>query len=416
MASIAGYAGFTGSFTGAFGGQIATVTLSAASPTPTDDVVLAMTATCRLTVAVPSPPVVSPPQRVRKAVSVAYDTPVIFQGKPYLPKFSGLITPGGSANRGYGHIRQIVDPDPVWDGSAWTVEPPAYPPGANFIRWTAKTLPSPAGYSGGAYQLGTADAADGTAGMTLEGTRWQSAPGSSVTIPWQSAYPFKPTVSNLVHYNADGSQHVQDVGIHFNASQVDHMWADMGSFLTPPFTVILVALVSRFLSGQYANYLLDSGRDPTGQLTVAQRKAWLAAGGLPGPVALTAENLGYRTALAVARPGTLMYNDQPYVGRYGRVRYANNYRPKMFAEVFNGGASATGNWSASGVNYAAASLANHGSQRLAVLGRANGGLNPIYAASMVLFEMRVWDKALSKDQLQAQYDQLSSTWRFHAYK
>jgi hypothetical protein len=50
-----------------------------------------------------------------------------------------------------------------------------------------------------------------------------------------------------------------------------------------------------------------------------------------------------------------------------------------------------------------------------VLGRQYGLIDQYHGAEMLVFEMRFWHRALTRDELDEQYQQLSSIYKFKKY-
>lgn len=356
-------------------------------------------------------------RRLIPSVWVSPDVPSLAGGRPASPRFQARYTQNWTVRQGVGHIRVAADPDPVWDGSAWTTEPPSGATTTNFIRWSARTLPLPSQH-GGEYFLGQRTGFDGTGSLPVAANQWDSAPGSSFGVSWQSAYPFKPRVQPYTHHGHDGTTVTTPAAVFFHPHMVEHMWADFASVLTPPFTFMIVCVFPSFPGQGGYQCVLDSGRDPTtgtGAIPAQTRQSWYSHG-VPARTALP-ENLGYRTGLWVQPGRVLGFSDQKPTTRMARVPFAYSTRPKVIYGVYNGASSIFGYFGNS-LKYSrshiqrAVKLANHGSQRFAVLGRSNGVIDSDRSSAMVVFEIRLWNIALSDYQLVSNFDQLASTWRF----
>lgn len=399
------------SISGTFVAGVGVITPTIESTTQVEPIVGTLEAHARLTLSIPRPQRPALSHRTVAGLSFTAVTPAIVKGRPKVPRLWGKMIPGGSALAGVGHLRGFADPDPVWGGSSWTTPPPDAPVGSNFIRWSARQLPSPGGSS---YLLGSPSSLDGTSGIASGKQQWSSTPGSDFSIPWQSAYPFKPTVQSHIHYGMDGSTYTETAGVHFTTGGVTHMWADFGTILTPPFTILLAGVVTAFRTKSYWNWMFDAGENPNSDLTAAQR-ADIYAHGVRDPIALT-ESYGYRTGLRVGHTQVQAFNDVTPTTKIARVPYAHTIKPKVFSFVVDGSNSLLQVQDVRGLRKRAIRLTNHGAQRLMVMGRRTNILSPLDACAMVVFEVRAWDKALSSDQLDGQYQQLASTWKYHSYK
>lgn len=302
-------------------------------------------------------------------------------------------------------IAAVTNPNPVWNygTSSWTVSPP--PSGVGAARYTVDDLPDPSGFTDTHYPLGTASSSDGTAGITSAARQW-SPSGSTPSAPtWHSAFPFKPEVRAYTHLGRDGKLITFPKAVCFTSGTIAHMWADTAALLTPPFTIIMVAIVRHFASVGHTHYLLDSGYDPTtgGKTYVAND---------PGPIITGAEGFTYRTAMTARLSTSEAFSDPSAGDKHLVVPYVDDAKPRMFFAVFNGANSKSGHYSPHGRNVRGGNLPTHGAQRYLVMGRANGVIDTSQAANMAVFEQRIWASALTDVQLGEQYDQLSSTFRF----
>lgn len=395
---------------GTFDAGIGTSTPVEESAQQVNPVITVVDAHARLSVGVGTPAEPELVMRATAGVSLAMPDPFYINGQASVPKYSGRAKAIGDAITGIGHIRSFADPDPVWTGTGWEPEPPTVPAGSNFIRWTARQLPDPAA-QGGKYLLGTRVADDGTLGLPAGAEQWNADDGSDFAIPWQSAWPFKPWVQAHVHYGEDGFIHTVDRAVHLTPHRCAHMWGDLGSILAPPFTVLAVVLVTDFPGRGYLNYLFDAGGAPA--ISDAQRgRIW--AHGVRGDLAL-AEAEGYRNVVRIGREQVQAFNDPAPAGRIARAPFEHTLKPKVIALKVAGVNSRLFVAGSGGTKSRTVSLGNLGEQRLWLLGRKNGRISSDSAASIVVFEIRMWDQPLSDDDLEAQFDQLSSTWNFQAY-
>lgn len=354
-------------------------------------------------------------RRVMPAVAVTMPTPAIIEGRPMLPAYWGRLASSMRATQGPTHIHAIADPDPKWDPAhdGWYNPPP--PSGAGDARWTANSLPDPAAFRGGMYWLGEPSAADNTIGITAAAQQWNPDGSTPSAPPWRSIYPFKPSVWNHVHYGEGGRILTISRGVRFNLQFVEHMWLDFGADHHQPFTWAMVGIVMDFPYPSYTHTLLDMGRDPR-------------AVGFPSISDTQAEvndyviNDGgsYRNLLAVNRSQMLMATDNaPGAGHVLRTPFNPAPKPRMFFGVYNGDHSLVGNYSRdAGKLRTAGKLANTGAQhhRFYVMGRQKGRISQDAASHLVVFEIRYWSRALTAAELDEQYGQLSSTWKFGEYR
>lgn len=302
-------------------------------------------------------------------------------------------------------IAVVANPDPVWDAgtSSWTVAPPAS--GVGDAWWTVDDLPDPSGYPAGYYPLGAASSLDGTATIESGAQQWAPSAATPSAPDFNSAYPFKPEIRPYTHIAKDGSLLNFPKAACFLHNDVAHMWVDTASLLTPPFTMLVVAIVRSFPGIGYTHYLFDSGQNPTagGQSFTADT--------LTAPVALDEVDT-YRTAMTVRTSTAEAYSDSTALDKHLSVPCTDDARPRMYFGIFDGTSSSFGHYSPSGQLVRTGDLPGTAAHRYLVMGRANGVIDTEAASSMLVFEVRIWGSALSEADLAEQYGQLSSTWRF----
>jgi hypothetical protein len=404
---------FTDSIDGDFEPGIGAVNPTTSSDQQADPILLSLTSYARLTVKVPPPGAPINNRRTAPNVYVSVPEPILINGVPKVPLTLGRPVISGQALAGIGHMRGFPNPDPVYSDGAWVVPPPASPAGSAFLRWSVNDLADPVDFANQRYLLGIADSRDGTTGYPANAQDWYTGAGSTLHIPWLSTYPFKPWVQAHTHYGKDGSQVVVERAVHFTPQRCSHMAMDFGDFLAPPFTVLITCIVTADAPPGYANCLFDAGNIATG-LTPSQLDS-IYNNGVQAPIAIPGEALGCRNSIKTTTGGMYAFNDPSPNTRLGRTYFPNNYKPKVLAWVVNGSSS---NLYVRDTKYrelSTISYANHGPQRLWIMGRISGALSPDYGCSMAVFEIRAWDAPLTEAQLDAQYAQLSSTWKFDSY-
>jgi len=325
----------------------------------------------------------------------------------------GAHPDGVDVDAGPDHIHGIADPDPKWDPGqdGWYNAPP--PSGVGDARWTANSLPDPATFPNGWYWLGEPSAADYTIGITPAAQRWAPDASTPSAPAWRSIFPYKPSVWPHVHYGPGGQVLTISRGVRFNLQFVEHMWMDWGKAMPQPFTWVFVAVVMDFPTPTYAHTLLDMGRDPreVGFPALTDTQA------MTGDYAIN-DGEGYRNELLISRDHMSMTSeDAPPAGRILHAGFAAITRPRMFFGVFDSNTSLVGNYSRDGKWATRGAIGNTpGYQhRFNVMGRRKDHISSAYASHLVVFEARYWASALSVDQLNEQYDQLSSTWKFGEY-
>lgn len=345
--------------------------------------------------------------RTVPGVSLELTTPAIANGKPYTPKYWFKNEMEYELRQEPGHLYAVPDTDPKWNSStsSWI-----YPPtngGVGDMRWTVRSMPDVADFADETYPVGIRTSLDGSNVMDSAVGQWAADSSTPSAPSWQSCYPYKPQMINYVHRNQDGSEITQQ-GLQFNMHYVQHMWMDIGN--SPmPFTWLIAGIILDFPHSHYRHYMLDSGKDPRTYLptptedTVAQTK-----------VIPNSEGLAYRTMLG-ADP--YYFTIQNRNNSFVRTRYQIAPTPRVFFGVFDGNNSMVGNVSGSHGNiFTKAKLAvETNPHRYMVLGRKQGVIGIEYASHMVVFEVRYWSEALTRPVLEAQFNQLRSTWKFSRY-
>ena len=351
--------------------------------------------------------------RAVPGVTVELPTPVIVAGRPTLPVAWAQIASSATAIQGPSHIHAIADPDPRGDPVAggWAYPPPPvvhHPTisGAGDARWTVRSMPNPDAFGGDFYWVGEPSVRDGTSHIASACRQWAPDPSTPGAPAWRSIYPYKPSIRKHVHYGAHGEHLTITAGMRFNLHFVEHMWLDWGHAESQPFTWVIAGLVMDYPSPGYRHTILDAGRDPRkdgvpyyGENQIQVDRA-------------IHENLGYRSLLAVDRNSLYL---ESRTGHPFRTTFPNSAKARMFFGVFNGTRSMVGNYSPHGRYRHGGKIAGGAAHRHYVLGRQNGWLGLNHASHLVVFEIRFWHEALDAEELEGQYGQLSSTWRFHQY-
>jgi hypothetical protein len=341
----------------------------------------------------------SPAVRALPQVTVTVPTPVIIAGTPTLPAHVGRYPFATTAHQGAGHIRAIPDPDPVKDPSigSWI-----YPPdtGAGDHQWHAYSLPDPSGYwttaGPDSYWLGSS-ADHGPA------TQWAPVGGGPA---WQSFFPYEPAVTNAGHLGPNGAS-IHQRGVMFNSTFAEHMWCDLGTNYTEPFTFAIVAQLLPY-DGAAEHFLLDSGRNPdaVGFPRLADYQTQQQR--------IIADGLSYRTRLQLGSRDALMSSDLADTSAMIRISHDLTSRPRVYFAVFNGASSMFAAYDHA-IRRLKRGRTTVMAPRYLVLGRSHGVIWSQRASHMVVFEIRLWHRALTVADFNAQYAQLAGAWKFSQY-
>lgn len=352
---------------------------------------------------------VKPMSRAVAGIVVTLPEPAVSDGHPSLPDQWARFSADATLIEGPTHIHAIPDPNPIWDPrtSGWTFPPGASAGGAGVaggdLRWTVDSLPNPGGFSKGWYWLGDPDGRDGTGSIPAACRQWPCAVPGGPT--WNSFYPFKPSVNSYNGYIVGERNVHHPKGVHFNSHYAEHMWIDMGN-QSQPFTWIVVATVMSDPFGGYQHHILDSGRNPDAcrfpRIGANFSERWIQ------------DSLSYRTGLISAGDTASMFTkseDAPL-----RARGAGGHHPRMFAGVYDGDKSLMASYDPFGKNISQGRVSNQSPHRYMVIGREQGWISQRRSSNILVLEIRYWRHALTRDDLEAQYAQLSSTHQFDAYK
>lgn len=341
-------------------------------------------------------------------------TPAVLDGAPVSPAYWAKLPSTVTLHQGPSHIHAIKDPDPVWNPrtSGWSTPPPrASKPWS--AHWTVRDLPDPSGFPGDFYWLGAPSSADGTSGIRSACRQW-AANGSTPHAPsWHSFFPYKPSVRAYDSYLPGGDIVHHPKGVHFNSHFIEHMWADFGRARRQPFSWVIAAMVVSWPAQHYAHHLLDAGRNPD---AVGFPRISAAACNTPRTIN---DGLDYRTVLAVT-PDTISLTSRANASGNATVRCRSDaaHRPKMFFGIFDGASSRVGAYDTGAHRLRKGDTSNGPDQlhRYYVLGRKQNHISQDDASHLLVFEIRFWDIALTADDLDGQFDQLSSTYSFDRYR
>ena len=349
--------------------------------------------------------------RTTQVITLSAPEPVISQGKPIMPKYRVVAPVKVTGKEGPTHIRTRTNPAPVWNPATGTWQ---YPPGLGGVgtyRWVVATLLPPTDDPASKYLLGTPSANDETLNIDELKTGWY--PDKSTGGPiWHAEYPFKPTVFKRVSHNGSATI-THPVGVHFSSDNASHMWLDMGVSKPQPITWIIVAIPTRrFVKPlPIKQVILEAGRSAY-QVGVPQKTpAQIGQADI-----VVNEGLSYHTMLATSG-NNIQMSTLPTSGSIVAPNMSG-VRPMFFCTVFNGANSvlyARDNLHKSRVIGAVKGGAAY-QHRYYVLGRNFGHINDINGQEMVVFEMRYWDRALTDEEIESQYAELSSTYLFSRYK
>lgn len=220
---------------------------------------------------------------------------------------------------------------------------------------------------------------------------------------WQSVYPYRPRVVGRTEFLRDNSYRQYAKTAHFNHAITEHMWLDLGA--TTSALTVMVALVFTGFHGQRTQHVLDAGREPPAGMGEGANLNF--SDGVGSHVAMHYGQRGF--AISTARAQELR-------GRKAiRGRHNNTGKPKVVFSVFDG-ADSFGGWAMKKrVLMRKGRLNNRSTMRYLVLGRERNRLGRDHASDMAVFEVRIWDRALTPKQVRRNANRLSSKYKFNKY-
>lgn len=342
-------------------------------------------------------------------VVITLPTPAISNGAPTVPEFWARYDSAVTLLQGPKNIHAIKDPDPVWDPvtGSWPANPP--PPVSQpwSARWVVTDLPDPHYFSNGYYWLGDPSSADGTASISGAARQWRPHASSHNAPTWRSRFPFKPSVVAVDHYLQGGGVVHHPRAVNFNSHFIEHMWAVFPANVKQPFTWVIAGMVASWPTANYTHTILDAGIDP------GLRGIYLSANACNTPRRMN-DGQPVRTLLA-ACPDHLISQAHPG-GTVLRDRTPIRCTPALFVVCFNGAHSYLAQFRPGLKAKIQTGGLNSDYMRNVIIGRQSGYLDQRRASHILIFEMRLWTKALSKLELDYQYKQLSSTYQFDRYR
>lgn len=349
-------------------------------------------------------------QRTIPSIVVDMPTPAVVDGKATSPLILGVNGATGTAILGPDHIHTLPDPNPKWNPNGFYTNPPPPSVPAWAARWTVDSLPDPNSHPDGFYWLGAPSSQDGTTNIQSAARQWGPDAGTPSAPAWHSFFPFKPSVTAVDHYLQGGGVIHHPKGVNFNSHFIEHMWMDWGVNRPQPFTWIIAACVTSWVSRSSRYYLLDEGRDPA---SVGFPRLSADQCNVNRPIS---ESTSYRSAMAVDQSQVLLRTDSGSP-TYIRGRTAASLRPRMYIGVFNGSNSYAGAWGPGNTLLSKGALTTGSAyhHRYYVLGREHGFIGPSHSGHLLVFEIRFWQRALTRSQIAAQYRQISSTYQFNRY-
>lgn len=298
--------------------------------------------------------------------------PAVISGKPYVPAYWLKNDSAMTLTTGASHIRVMTPLKPTVGGPTdteytWTVEDLAEPPGNH-----------------GHYNLST----------------WKETDGGP---SWKSTAPYRPSVQDLVVYGAEGAYHTYSNSVHFDANSIEHMWIDLGTH-SQPFTWVFCGMINYYPYKTYGHYILDAGKaTPVRDVD----KDWKIDEGLSQRSLMLYQSSSCVLATHTGR-------DAVANGKHIRGKNDDIARPRVFIGVFNGANSWIGSYDKYNF-YGRSGTIDNKSHRYFVMGRRTNNISDNLASHMTMFEIRFFDRALTKSQRQDQYRQLASKWHFNKY-
>lgn len=299
----------------------------------------------------------------------------IRKGKPYVPALWSKNSLATTITMGSSHGRVIPDPTPT------TAPLPGGVTNATY-RWSVENLIAP---GDNPYLI----------------SDWAPEGGSGPH--WLSAGVYRPSVRQHVVFGKNNAYHTYTKSLLFHPSDVNHMWLDMGSAISEPFTWMFAGIILSYPTRTYGHYILDAGK-PTPQHDLRGGRDYRAADGL-----------SYRNLMLFQRTSAILCT-RPRVEDGVYVRASHNYVPRarVMYGVFNGSSSSVGYFDHENqvMKGGKVDVKTH---RYFVTGRRTNYVSDNLASHMLLFEIRFFSSALSKSHLLSNYRQMAAQWKFNHY-
>lgn len=231
---------------------------------------------------------------------------------------------------------------------------------------------------------------------------WEETGGG---LSWISAHPYRPRVFKRTERLTDHTDRVYTRSLIFNNRYVEHMWLDLNNDYSV-LTVIIAATFHGYRSSEHGHYVLDAGRSTPIYTDV-----------LDGESHDIDDNLDYRAAL--------IYKDKKSLsGTSNRANIANGVhlqakhddsrKPKVLFSVFNGDDSMHGSWDIDSHTVKHGKMQPQNIRRL-VLGRARNKIDRDYCSDMTVFEVLIYNEALTWKQIRTRAKRLAGRYKFDKY-
>jgi hypothetical protein len=301
--------------------------------------------------------------RAVPVIEVTTPDPVIFRGQPVIPR---VLCENVGTTEGTGSH----DPDPSDDDDAHV--------------WKVGDLIEP-----------------GESEYWLED--WEETGGG---LSWISQYPYRPRVHKRYEFFDNDTEHIYTKSLSFNYQFVEHMWLDLGS-ATSELTVMMGVMIQRHAKNSFTHHLLDAGTATPVRSSVADGLSYTVDDGLD-----------YRAAMVFGRSSSWVNADKDDYrkGKHIKANVKAPRMPRVAYAVFNGDNSIHGSYAPGKRNKVMerGALAPKSIRKL-VLGREQNHISRQHASDMSVFEVRIYTRALSSDELDAKSKRIMGRYKFNKY-
>lgn len=225
---------------------------------------------------------------------------------------------------------------------------------------------------------------------------------------WLSSGSYRPRakVRKDIVYSRENHQ-LEDKttakALHFRNKNVDHMWLDLGAAYST-LTVMIVARVDS--DTDEGHYLLDAGKaSPSKDLSVDDEYN-------------IDDGVNYRAAIIVKNNhifATTVDDQKDKAGKTLRIPREGRSTLRLYYAVFNGNNSVLGarTFDEKHEDKGELSAANI---RYLVLGRKRNKISTDHACNAAIYDVRIFDTALSDNQLRQQWRQIKKMYDIGAYR
>lgn len=301
--------------------------------------------------------------RAIPVLRVSAPDPVVFHGRPMIPRVYAAGSTAHTAN-----VVKNTDPDDSDDDSH---------------VWKIGTLADPGEFI-----------------VPLD--TWTEVGGG---LSWNSVDPYRPYVRKRSELLDGETNMLYGKQVCFRSLYASHMWLDLGSNIGS-FTVMAAVIIERSNEDNDKCYILDAGKSTPVKPTDPDR--W----GIEDYV--IDDGLDHRAALVLGRNRSHSFNQHKSFDKANKLtkRLKGPRKPKIAFAVFDGADSFSGTFTPGSRKMVVHGSLPVKSYRYLVMGRANDTISQDAASDMNMFEIRIYERALSLDEVVKKSKRMMGRYKF----